>query len=196
MTQPLANQPNTDRELLDAYRNGDEQAASTLFRRYYDRLMALAGQVMGPRLAGVVGREDIAQSALRTFFRRGRLGAIDAPEDGELWPLLAVITVNKARNQLQFWNRQRRDLNRAARLEGGSIDPLENGPTPSDVMALQEVMDKLMAVFSPRRRKILEMLLQGYSFQEIAKEVPTSLRTIFNTRLAAVKALQPLLNPE
>ncbi len=184
-----------DQELLAAYRAGGEQAATQLFERYYARLIEMIRREQGWRLRQAEGSADIAQSALRSFFTQLRENAAEVGQADNLWPLLVTITLNKMRNRGKFWQRQRRDLTRQTPLAPGE-DPLEQGPSPADAVALKELIENLLTPFSDRRRKTVEMILEGHTNRAIAQAVGTTERTIYNTRQAAARILQALLDQQ
>ena len=181
-----------DQELMVAYRAGSEQAATALFERYYARLIELIRRKTGWRLKQAEGSTDVAQSALRSFFSQIRNDHVQVTDDDTLWPLLVAITLNKVRNRGKFWQRGKRDPGKQQPLAEG-LDPLEQGPTPEDAAVLQELIDQLLAPFSDRRRRTVELLLEGLPVHEIAVQVGTTQRTIYNTRLAAAQILEQLL---
>ena len=55
-------------ELTDRWREGDQQAANLLFRRYSERLIALVRCHLSEKLARRLDPEDVVQSAYRSFF--------------------------------------------------------------------------------------------------------------------------------
>lgn len=184
-----------DSELLAAYRAGDEEAAEVLFERYYLRLLELIRGERGVKRDRLEGTSDVAQSVLRSFFRRGLDGQITISDQSSLWPYLATITLNKVRNRVRFWNRQRRDQGRNVPLESRP-DPLEAGPSAEEANIIKEIVSELLAAFSPRRQKILEMLLDGHAPTEIATVARSSVRTVYQTRDAARDVLAHLLGAE
>jgi RNA polymerase sigma factor (sigma-70 family) len=182
-----------DQELLAAYRAGDQSAAEALFERYYSRLIELIRRDMGWHARGVEDSADVALSALRSFFEELKQSRIVVSSDSDLWPLLITITLNKIRNKGRFWTRQRRDRRRETEL---SQDPLEGGVSPDDVVALKEVVELLLASFPDRRRRILELTLQGYPVKEVAQLVGSTERTVYNTRRGASVILDRMLSVE
>jgi RNA polymerase sigma factor (sigma-70 family) len=184
-----------DDALVSAFRDGDEQAAAALFERYYARLLELIRRQAGWRLREVEGSTDVAQSVLHSFFVLLREERVNVGPADSLWPLMVTITLNKVRNRGKFWQRQRRDPSRQVQLDQGD-DPLEQGPSPQDAAVLRELIDRLLAPFSPRRRRIIEMILEGHQVQAIAREVGATERTVYNTRQAAAQILEQVLAAE
>ncbi len=182
----------SDEALVAAYRAGDEQAAAELHSRYYARLIELIRRRQGWRLKQVEGSTDVAQSVLQSFFTLLRDQQVRVGADDSFWPLLVTITLNKVRNRGKFWQRQRRDPVRQVPLEGGA-DPLELGPSPEDAAILQELVEQLLAPFSQRRRRIIELILEGHPVAAIAADTGATERTVYNTRQAAAKILAQVL---
>jgi DNA-directed RNA polymerase specialized sigma24 family protein len=184
-----------DQQLIAAYRRGDETAAVALFERYHVRLLELIRNQLGWQLKEVEGSSDVAQSVLRSFYSQIQENRVQLGPSDSLWPLLVTITLNKVRNLGKFWQRQRRDASRQVPLDSQN-DPLEQGPSPQDAMAVKELIDHLLEPFSERRRKILELILAGEPVGQIAADVGTTERTVYNTRKAAAKILEQVLAAE
>src|SRR5262249_51822527 len=93
---------------------GDRDAAQRLWERYFDRLVRLARDRLRGSRRRAADEEDVALSALDSFFRGMARGRFPDLEDRHgLWPLLVAITARKARKLL------RRE--RAARRGGGAV---------------------------------------------------------------------------
>jgi len=185
---PMSDQ-NPDKNLVSAYREGDQQAASELFERYYLRLLELIRRNAGWQIRLAEDSVDVAQSALRSFFAQIQDGQTAVGKDDSLWPLLVTIALNKIRNRGKFWQRKKRDPKLRKTLENGR-DPLIGDPTPEDAAIVEELIDKLLEPFSERRQQILRLILEGTPVKEIAAEVGTTERTVYNTRLAAAEILE------
>ena len=188
-TEPLA-----DDALLEAYRQGNEAAAEVLFQRYYVRLVNLTRSQMGGMLCHLEDSADVAQSVFQSVFMRGRAHQIELGPQDNLWPLLVTITVNKIRNRVKYWTRQRRDRRRHIPLE--DRDPLETGPTPEDALRLQELIAELREPFGQRRQAAIDGLLNGLSVAEIAAQTGMAERTVYKTRQAVKEILERLAAEE
>ena len=172
-------------ELVSRWQSGDEAAANELFRRYADRLLALAQNRLSSRLATRVDAEDVVQSVYRSFFANARAGRYLLEQSGDLWRLLVVITLNKVRGQAVHHQADKRALDRERPLESGTeawhglpMAALTRQPTPLDAAALADELEHLMRDLEPKQRQVFELRLQGYTMEEIADECGRSVRTV------------------
>jgi RNA polymerase sigma-70 factor (ECF subfamily) len=171
-----------DQSLLDLWRAGNQEAARQLFERYADRLVALARRHINQRLARRVDPEDIVQSVFRTFFRRAQAGEIHLYDPDRLCALLARITVHKALDQISFHRAAKRDVNLDAD-SGPDHDPvsqvLAQEPSPETVNLFLDQLEHFLARLGPAERQVLEMRMQGYGVEEIARQLGTYDRKIY-----------------
>jgi RNA polymerase sigma-70 factor (ECF subfamily) len=178
--------------LLERVRTGDQQAADDIFRRYVDRLVAFARSRLSHKLARRVDPEDVVQSVYRSFFVRARQGQYTVAGIGDLWPLLAAITLHKLSKQVEYHTAQKRSLEREKSVIGeGSLlglrpEQLAHDPSPSEAMAAVEELELVMKSLAPLQRKMLQMHLQGHTVTEIAEAVDRSERAV-RRLLAQVK---------
>ena len=86
--------------MFASFAAGSESAADRIFQRYVKRLSRLARTRLTPRVAARVDPEDIVMSAWRSFFVGSRQNQFDVDRSGDLWALLARITLLK----LYQWN--------------------------------------------------------------------------------------------
>ena len=185
--------PEDSRELLVRYQRGDPTAAEAIFARYANRLLALARSRLSPKLARRVDADDVVQSTYRSFFVRARGGEFVAGRDGDLWALLATITLHKLGRQSQRHQAAKRSLQREVSVPCGAIDSLANladrEPSPADVVAAVEELHWLMSQFDPIQRKALQLRLQELTTEEIATTIGRSERTIRRWLLEARELL-------
>jgi RNA polymerase sigma factor (sigma-70 family) len=169
--------------LVNRWREGDERAADDLFHRYVDRLLALARSRLSEKLAARFDPEDVVQSAYRSFFDRARSGGFALEQSGDLWRLLAAITLNKLRHQVERNTAAKRGIDQ----EHGApcwvshadfVEMVTGDPSPSEVVALADETELLMRDLAPHQRRMVELRLRGYTLEEIAEEVQRSERTV------------------
>jgi RNA polymerase sigma-70 factor (ECF subfamily) len=176
--------PTESMKLLARFSEGDEQAATELFDRYVNRLLALARS----RLSGAMNRrveaEDIVQSAYRSFFRHAEADRFQIDAGGQLWGLLAAITINKVRDKAKFHTAQRRtiqaeqSMNASQSCYGLVPSNFADDPTIDEAVELEEQLKLVLEQLSDLQREILELYLQNVDSEEIAKRVRRSPRTV------------------
>jgi len=170
--------------LHERYLGGDTDAARQIFERYLGRLIGLARTRMSERLLQRVDAEDVVQSVFRSFFVKARDGRFDIEKAGDLWRLLAGITVNKVLKQAEHHRQQKRALDREQAAGAGTDESaimacmVAREPTPDDALALLEEMEAVTSRLKPHEREMLELRLQGREAGEIAIAVNRSERTV------------------
>jgi DNA-directed RNA polymerase specialized sigma24 family protein len=173
-------------------RAGDVDVAhQEIWERYFRRLTALAASKLGSTPRGAEDEEDVALSALRSFFSGFEDGRFPQLEDRDnLWALLATITARKAINQR---NRQLalkrgggavqteaalfgRD---AAGRQGNLAELVEEELTPDSIAAVNEQCQLLMNRLPDGQfRRIARWKLEGHTNAEIAAKLEVVERTI------------------
>jgi RNA polymerase sigma-70 factor, ECF subfamily len=162
---------------------GDGGAAAAVFRRYAQRLLALARSRLEEAVRGKEDPEDVLQSVFRSFFTRHQDGAFDVSGWDSLWALLALLTVRKCADRIEYFHAACRDVRREEGLDspGGSGGPgrvAAAEPTPSEAAILTEALERLMAGLEGDERDIVTLQLQGYTIPEISARVRRSERTV------------------
>jgi RNA polymerase sigma-70 factor, ECF subfamily len=169
--------------LVARWRDGDQGAAAELFDRFTQRLLALARSRLSDRLARRVDAEDVVQSAYRSFFIGARNGRFVLQRSGDLWRLLAAITLHKARRQIEHHTAGKRAVGREAALAQGSVfglqpELLDREPDPADVAAVVDELERVMRSLQPLHRRMVELRLQGNEVDEIATATERSERMV------------------
>ncbi|MGE3805371.1 MAG: RNA polymerase sigma factor [Gemmataceae bacterium] len=172
-----------DLELLERWRQGDENAAGDLFRRYAGRLIGLVQQHLSEQLGRRVDAEDVLQSAFRSFFSGARDGRFLLESSDDLWHLLVAISLHKVRRQSRRHKASKRSLERETpastdSLHGLDAELLAREPSPDEAASLAELLEQLMGSFPAEQRRMLEMRLQGYQHEEIAAELGCCRQTV------------------
>lgn len=171
-------------ELVDRWRGGDQDAATELYERYFDRLMQIvAGHVM-QTYRKQVEPEDVVQSAFGTVFRRMKNGSFSFKSDGDVWKLLVTVVLNKLRNRVRYLNAERRDIRREIRgeadFDGVLAAQLSTPPGIREAMEFASLVRDVFefAMISDHEKELLQLRLEGHSQQEIAEKLGVTDRTI------------------
>jgi RNA polymerase sigma-70 factor, ECF subfamily len=168
-------------ELLNQWRAGNQEAGGELFRRYANRLIALARTRLSVRLSHRVDPEDVVQSVYRSFFAGAREGQYDLQRGADLWRLLVTITLHKVHDQVKHHTAAKRSIKAEQSFPGEDSPetaPRTGAPSPIEAMMMVDQLDQLMSCLDSLERRILELRLQGYNLQEIAGDVHLSRRSV------------------
>jgi RNA polymerase sigma-70 factor (ECF subfamily) len=177
-------------------RAGDQGAATEVFRRFGDRLIALARTKLDTRIRRKEDPEEVVQSAYGSFFSRYYAGNLDVSTWDSLWSLLTVITVRKCLNRTEYYLAQCRSV--AGELEPGSWDgaaaglseAIDREPTPLEAAVLGETVEQMMRGLDAASRIIIERSLQGYGAGEISTQLGVSERKVVRVRRRVKERLQ------
>ena len=166
-------------ELLQRYRSGASEAAAEIFERYVARLVALARQRLSTKMRRRVDPEDVVQSAYRSFFLHAANDEYAVARAGDLWRLLAEITLNKLYGQVERHKAAKRSIER----EGEGDVQLANAaaapdPSPVEVVALVEQLHLVLERLTDDQRTAVVAQLQGQTIDEIAQSLAKSPRSI------------------
>jgi RNA polymerase sigma-70 factor (ECF subfamily) len=167
-------------DLLRRLRAEEPQAAQKVFARYSERLLPLARQHLGRKLAGRADAEDVVQSAFRTFFRRISRGEFHIDGSARLWRLLVRITLMKARATARRHTAAVRDVGREE--PGGDAwfhETIALDPRPEDAAAVADQIEQLLTGLPPLFGEVLERLLAGESKSDVARAVGLSRPTVY-----------------
>ena len=173
-------------QLLNRWREGDQEAATELFDKYVNRLCALARSRLSNRMQRRVEPEDIVQSAYRSFFRHAE-DRYELEKPGDLWRLLAAITVSKVRGQVEFHSAQKRGiyLEQSVKSDGSVIhvspEAVAEDPSPEEAAAVTEEVTNIIRELDDFGRTVFELSMQNQSIEQIAESVERSQRTIRRT---------------
>jgi DNA-directed RNA polymerase specialized sigma24 family protein len=172
-------------------RQGDPAAAQALWQRYHTRLVHLAHDHLARRVRRVVDAEDVALEAFAGFcaeIARGRFPRVSNRED--LWRLLFVLTLRRARDAARHESAERRGGGRVVLagdlfdLPEADLDRLASPePDPAWAAAVADEVAVLLAALPDQHLcRIARALLEGHTEVEIAVQLGCSLRTIERTR--------------
>ena len=156
-------------DFIRRIRAGDAEAATELVRRYESLIrVEVRHRLSDPRLRRLFDSMDISQSVLASFFLRASTGQYELDEPAQLVKLL----VGMARNKLAFQARKqgalRRDHRRVEPLDPESCDVAASDPSPSQVIANQELLAMARQRLSIEERQLADLRAQGRDWAEIA----------------------------
>lgn len=168
-------------QLFASFAAGSQSAADRMFHRYINRLSRLAQARLTPRLAQRVDAEDIVMSAWRSFFVAAENGRFSIRESGDLWSLLATITLRKVYRTAEFHSAEKRDVNTevCGTAEADLIAMLPSiEPGPEEAAALVDLVENMLTSLTQTDRRIVELRLQGELMADVARESGVSERTV------------------
>jgi len=180
----------TDGSLLRRLAAGQATAADALFRRYADRIRALARAKLPTHLTPRADPEDVVQSVFRSFFESAKKGLYQVPDGQTLWHLLGVVTVNKVRALHAHHSAARRDARLTVAWGPDTLEPSEPAIDLLEV-AVRDVLEQLPAA----ERTAVELRLEGYEVAEIAGRVGRSKRAVERSLQKARERLTELMGP-
>lgn len=180
---------------------GDPLAVQRIWEQYYGRLVRLARKKLGDSSRRVADEEDVALSAFHSFCRGAAAGRFPRLDDRhDLWKLLVTITARKASAQMRRQHRQKRGggavRGESVFARGDSSDRtsglgqvMGEEPTPAVAAMVAEQCEHLLECLdSESLRQVALYKLEGYSNEEIARELDCAPRTV-ERKLARIRDL-------
>jgi RNA polymerase sigma factor (sigma-70 family) len=164
-------------------RAGDAAAARGLWERYFPRLAGLARKALAGRPQRAADAEDAVQSAFASFCLRVRGGEFDVRGRDDLWNLLGVITVRKARRQARREAAEKRGGGRVAgeadltRPDGSPL-PLDEAAAALPPAEFDLHCEDLLNQLTPEIREVAVLRLLGYKNREIAERLQWTERKV------------------
>ncbi len=159
----------------------EPDAAAQLFHRYLRRLCRLAQTRLGARIARRIDPEDVVMSAYRSFFINARAGRFWIQESGDLWALLAKITLRKLYRSIGHHSAEMRSVYRE--VQNADTDDLHEWviseqPAVEEAIALADEVEVVLRTIPIHHRRVVELRLQGEFMADIAEVVGMSERTV------------------
>jgi RNA polymerase sigma-70 factor (ECF subfamily) len=166
--------------LILRVRAGDATAVAELFREYEPAVRRVVRlRLRNPRLRRVLDESDVCQSVFASLFVRVALGQYDLDTPEQLVKLLTVMARNKLTNQALKEQAERRDHRRVDPVGPEDRDLVAPDPTPSEQLALAELVQKCRDSLSPDERRLADLRSQGQEWAGIASQLggsPEALR--------------------
>jgi RNA polymerase sigma factor (sigma-70 family) len=168
------NQQRHFRRLLAEVERGSEEAARELYETYVKHVLLSVRHRMWRKLRTRFDSQDFVQQVWASFFDdRGQLPEFQTPED--LANYLRAMARNKVMMAGRHGQAQMRDVNRETRVDEESDlvgpHPAGRDPTPSAQAMFHEQVDRLVDQQPADVREIVELRVEGNTFEEIADEL-------------------------
>ncbi|NND99428.1 MAG: protein kinase [Pirellulaceae bacterium] len=177
------------RTLIQSAKQGNPLAQHDLHDRYCKRLLRLIRARIRNSLQSRFDAEDVVNSAFRSFFSGLSNDRLTVPPSGDLWPLLAQISIHKLHRRTKHHRRRRRD----ADIEESSNADLAVQPSRNDPDAAMIIGDELAWLqpkLSPHGTEIINRILDGWTHPQIAQQLGCSARTVRRSVCEARRLLQ------
>jgi RNA polymerase sigma factor (sigma-70 family) len=176
--------PEDDRlfyDLLQGIKEGSEDAARQFLAKYGQYIRHVVRRHMMQKLRAKFDSEDFLQDVCASFFSHP-----PSPErfsdPAALLGFLGKITRNKVTDAARQRLAQRCDINRENSLDGSAEFAVENlraaDPTPSEAVAEGESWEALVRGGHSNQKKLLYMLRNGYTQEEVARVLGLSVRQV------------------
>lgn len=192
---------------FNALQAGNRDAVQPLWQRFATRLIGLARKRLAGAACRAADEEDAVLSAFESFCRGAEEGRLPQFHDrGELWNLLAMITVRKVCDYVTRERRQKRgggvvycevDLADLGNEHQALDDLISCEPTPQMATEMAEQCHRLLgALPDPELRSIALWKMEGYTNVEIAEKLDYARGTI-QRKLSLIQARweQELMDP-
>ncbi|MDO7848538.1 sigma-70 family RNA polymerase sigma factor [Hymenobacter sp. M29] len=173
--------------LWDAFRQGDEQAFTTIFVEHYEALYNY-----GMKL---VGDEELVRDSIQELFQKlwERRAVLEAVET--IKPYLFKVLRNRISDNLKMASR------RSARQQSYHEEEFEVVYVPDDFLTAEQLSSEqhaqLLAVLNQlpqRQREVLYLkYFDGFSYEKISEVMSLTAQSVRNLIYRAIKALKELL---
>jgi DNA-directed RNA polymerase specialized sigma24 family protein len=162
---------------------GDEEAAAALWERFVPRLLGLARRTLAshPRLNSFA--DDVVQSVFASFFAQTRAGQFVLDHRDDVWNLLGVMTVRKARQAIRREMAAKRGSGQVLNEAGpsshaGSPPVLDAVPTAQLGPEFDLHAEEMLAGLPDELRTLAVLRLMGHTNPEIASQLDWTLRKV------------------
>lgn len=190
-------------ELIQRYRQGEEQALSLLFERYRQYLRVLAETQMGRMLKGKCEASDLVQQTLLEAYRD--FAGFQGNQECDLIAWLRRILAHNLFNEARHHGAQQRDAAREVSLEqiqvGLDRSSIALGrclaadtPAPSQIASQREaavrLADTLSRLPADYQTVLLLRVFEGLPAEEVAQRMNRTAGAVRMLQLRALTALR------
>jgi RNA polymerase sigma factor (sigma-70 family) len=169
------------RTLLARIRDGDEEAARELLKRYEAQVRLVVRRQLPKLLRSRFDSLDFLQSVWGSFFRRVQGGVEDLEDPRNLVAFLARAARNKVIDEYRRAASLKHDIRREEPLwsdDGRPRDLEAKLETASELVEAEEALGRLRQLLPDDRHEVLELKARGLSSREIGDRLGLSERTV------------------
>lgn len=191
-------QPRDVTQWITRMAEGDEAAVQAIWQSYFEKLVHLARRKLERLPRRAADEEDVALSAMQSFYQgavEGRFPQLNDRHD--LWKLLVTITTRKAFAQMKRDRAQKRGGGRVRGesvflreedvTRGGIHQVMGEQPTPEFAVQVAETCGRLLEQLDDEDLKTVALCkMQGYANEEIAEVLDCAVRTV-ERKLARIR---------
>jgi RNA polymerase sigma-70 factor (ECF subfamily) len=161
--------------LMARVQSGCQQAAAEVVRRYGGAIRKVVRRRLDQRLRPEYDSLDFLQEVWSSYFRTVRDCTFQKPDD--LISFLANLACNKITDAERHRQATRGGLSGEEPLPQPTEDdrnnelPARRQPTPSQFAVANEQWENLLRGLPPEYQRMLELLREGYTHEEIAQNL-------------------------
>jgi len=174
----------SDAELVQRWREGDQQAATILHERYLTRLLNLVGRHLADKFNSRLDPDDVVQSVFRSIFRLTREGRFEFEGDSDFWKLLLTMALNKVRNTVRHHQAGKRTpaaesvSTSADGVDGYIVNRLSSQPTIEEIVSFADMLEQVLHQLDPQQQQLIQYRIEGFTQKEIAEKLGVDDRTV------------------
>jgi RNA polymerase sigma-70 factor (ECF subfamily) len=178
----MTESPQKFHDLMERVRQGSQEAGQELYQLYGHHILHVVRRKLHAKLRPKFDSIDFVQDVWASFFAdQLRQRTFSTPE--ELIAFLASVARHKVVDAFrQRMQRRKYNITREHSLDGSAAFQVEKligpDPTASQVAVAKEAYDKMTNGQPDRYRRIVELLRQGHSHEEIADTLGLNEKTI------------------
>jgi len=168
--------------LVHRYQAGEQAALNELLARYQNRIQRIVRIKLGSRLREHVESMDIVQQVNMVAMRK--LGELGLRDHSSILRWLSQIALNQIRDQNQYFNADRRNIDRVVPIDRGTEsedfgraarEPADDEPSPIEHAANSELCARVDGAMTNLSDEYREIILRrdylGDSWPKIAHEL-------------------------
>jgi len=184
-------EPGNFKELLNAMREGSEEAAWHLTEQYSPHIMRAVRASLPGAIRSKVDSVDLLQSVWASMLLEpNRLTDLESPK--QFIAYLVKATKNKVIDLHRHFSTQKKAVQREVRIAALDRDSfnllsprdkardqvVDRDPSPSQTIAVRDAWQRVVDNSSPRDQLIIAMRIEGMDYQSIAKSLSIDKKTV------------------